>query len=98
MINCINIYIQTIVSNVTNSLVRNTREIAGMPEEKDNIQTLQDLKNSLIRVCEDGHLLMYLTGVSGTGKIHVIFTSCSFFKEISASLQALFTKYSFTII
>ena len=78
MIDCINMYIENIVTIVPESLVRNVREVIGVSEANTNIQTLQDLKNKLIGLGGDEQLLMFLTGAGGTGKSHVIFTSRSF--------------------
>ena len=97
MIYCIKIYIQNIVSNFPNSLVNNIREIIGTPEENNNIQTLQYLKDTLVHSGGDDQLLIYLTRLGGTSKYHVIFTRRYFCKEFSASLQVMLDECSFMI-
>ena len=69
----------------------------GVPEEKNNMQILQDLKDGILRLGRDEQLLMYLTGSGGTSKSHAIFTRCFFSKEFSANLQVMFEKYAFMI-
>ena len=50
------------------------------------------MRDKLIGLGGDEQLLMYLTGVDGTGKCRVIFTSRSFCQKFSASTQVMFEK------
>ena len=68
-----------------------------MPEENNNVQTLQNVKDSLIHLGGDEQLLIYLTGAGGIDKCRVIFTNHSCCKEFSASLQVALDENYFMI-
>lgn len=73
MIGFIEIYIQNIVSIVPDSLVSNVREMIGISENNNKVQTFKDLIGKLIGLSGDEQLLMCLTGTSETDKSRVIF-------------------------
>ena len=50
LIDCIKMYIDSIVSAVPETFVSNAREMIGISEEMNNIQKLQDLKEKLINL------------------------------------------------
>ena len=50
LIDCIKMYIDSIVSAVPETFVSNAREMIGISEEMINIQKLQDLKEKLINL------------------------------------------------
>ena len=60
MIYCIKMYIQHFIYNALNNLVSNLKEMNRMPEASRYVQTLQYLKDSLIRLDGDEQLLLSL--------------------------------------